>query len=115
MKVAISPHVGGFSISDALFGELGIPTKLYGILLLSDIMELGFNGPRWLEKFRSSELLINAIEKIGPEKATYREDKPIVIIEIPDGVDFRIWEAEDGSESIHEVHRVWTEDGERLV
>lgn len=34
-------------------------------------------------------------------------DTAVKVVEVPDGVDWYLFEDEDGSESIHETHRTW--------
>ena len=51
------------------------------------------------DSIRTNPILIQAIEEVG--------HKSIEIIEIPDDVEWYIWESENGYESIHERHRIW--------
>lgn len=54
---------------------------------------------------RTSEHLILAVETLGSKaNGKYASLK---VLEIPDDVDWYIFEDEDGSESIHERHRTW--------
>lgn len=110
MKVAIYPYVGGFGLSDAAFKALKIdPDRRYGIIRPRDF------GYTYMEELRSDRRLISMIEKLGGDKASINPRHPIEIVEIPDDVEWRIWENEDGSETIHEVHRIWDHEGERRV
>lgn len=62
---------------------------------------------------RTDPDLIAIVEELG-EAATVPGWSGLVVVAIPDGVDWYIEEEEEcgdgtGMESIHEVHRVWTE------
>lgn len=59
----------------------------------------------WLRQSRTHPLLIQVIEELGA-KAHDRLSK-LVIVEIPDGVDYEIDEY-DGIEHIAETHRTWS-------
>ena len=101
MKIAINKCFGGFSVSKAVFDELGVEWDEYGYL---DNESFGIESGDY-RAWRSNERLISAIEKIG-EKASSGSLANIVIAEIPDGIE---WEMTvyDGQESIHEQHRSW--------
>jgi len=102
MKVVINDDWGGFRVSKAVFKELGLIWDGYGYLKNKDFNIKSDNSL----KYRSHESLIKAIEKIGLEKSTGKFAS-LKIIEIPDYVNYII-NNNDGIESIHEVHRIWS-------
>ena len=93
MKIVINDTYGGFSVSKAVYEELGKEWDGYGFL--SDDV-----------KTRSDPKLIAAIEKLGI-KASNHKHSSLKIIEIPDDVEVYI-DDYDGEEIIHEVHRSWS-------
>jgi len=101
MKVAINRCWGGFSVSKAVFKELGIEWDGYGFL---ENEEFGIESDEYLE-FRAHPRLIEAIEKIGCKKASGNMAN-IVIVSIPDDIKWHI-DDYDGQESVHEDHRSW--------
>lgn len=107
MKLVINKCYGGFGVSRAVYGELGIVPDDVGILpdhqyLIGEFKDYAHKDDI---DFRSDSDLIAAIERIGCEAAsgTLAELK---IIEIPDDVEVDIYE-HDGLETVHEVHRAW--------
>lgn len=54
---------------------------------------------------RTDPLLIQTIEELGEEESSASLSK-LVIIEIPDGIDYEI-DDYDGVETIHEIHQSW--------
>lgn len=101
MKIAVNKCFGGFSVSEAVYEELGIQWDGYGFL---DNDSFGIESDNYLE-WRSNPKLIEAIEKIG-EDAASGNLSDVRIIDIPDGVEFEIDEY-DGIETVHETHRSW--------
>jgi hypothetical protein len=53
---------------------------------------------------RDDPILVQIVKEMGEESFGMHAD--LVIVEIPDGVDWEIDEY-DGNESIHEKHRSW--------
>lgn len=96
MKVLICRGVGGFWPSKMLldrFGVLYLFNKTFGI-------ESG-NPDMW----RTAPELRARVAALG-DKA-FKNDAYPKVIEIPEGIGWYVHEAEDGSESIHEEHRIW--------
>lgn len=101
MKVAVNKCFGGFSVSKAVFKELGFEWDGYGYL---DNNSFGIESSNYFE-WRKHPSLIQAIKKIGEDKASGEMAK-VRVVDIPDGVE---WEIDDygGIETVHEVHRIW--------
>lgn len=55
---------------------------------------------------RTDPLLLEQLRANGP-CALSASDIPLRIVEIPEDVEWYVFEADDGTESIHEKHRVW--------
>jgi hypothetical protein len=101
MKIAINKCHGGFSLSEAVYAELGIKWDDYGYLSNED---LGITSDNYLA-YRQDPRLIAAIENVGKEYASGGLAK-VRIVEIPDDVNWEIKEY-NGIETIHEKHRSW--------
>ena len=101
MKIAINNCYGGFSVSEDVYSELGMVWDGYGYL---DNKAFGVESDNYLG-YRSHHKLISAIEKIG-DKAASGMFAEILIVDIPDGVEWEIYEY-DGIETVHEKHRSW--------
>lgn len=101
MKIAINKCYGGFSLSKAVYANLGIEWDRYGYLSNED---LGIESDNYMA-YRQDPRLIAAIEKVGEGKASGEMAK-VCVVEIPDGVEWEIYEY-DGIETIHEKHRSW--------
>lgn len=101
MKIVINRCSGGFSLTDAVYDELGITWDGYGFLR-NELLGIESENKY---AYRADKRLIEAIEKIGIEKASGAFSN-LKIIEIPDGV---AWEIDEygGMESVHEKHKVW--------
>jgi hypothetical protein len=114
IKVVINSKSGGFAISKEAaefmakegckIAKLELETKDYiwsgfGMVYDSknDIYYDGYD--------RTSQHLIKAVETLG-DKANDSLSS-LQIVEVPDNVEFYIFEYDDGSESIHEKHRTW--------
>lgn len=122
MEIAVNKCYGGFDLSDKAcerLVELGIPLLKYNksgnlpkkandspYIVKKDFLEnLGkyytsFTEYRW----RTHPLLIQVIKELKKE-ANGRFGN-IVIIEIPDNIDWEI-DDYDGIETIHEAHQSW--------
>lgn len=100
-KIAVNDCYGGFSVSEAVYNELGIPWDDYGYLSNED---LGIESNNYY-KWRTDPRLIAAIEKLGLEAASGGMAE-IRIAEVPDDVDWLI-EEYDGIEHVAERHRIW--------
>jgi hypothetical protein len=95
MKVAINDYWGGFGVSPEF------------IIAYNEKAGTNFN-PKYSHQFddkRSDPILIEVIEEIGTDVASYNYSK-IKIVEIPDDIDYEIHDY-DGMETIHEKHRSW--------
>lgn len=101
MKIAINVCHGGFSLSEAVYSELGIKWDQYGYLGNEG---LGIESDNYMAH-RADPRLIAAIEKVGEDSASGSYAK-VHVVEIPDGIQWEICEY-DGFESIHEKHRSW--------
>ncbi len=95
-KIVINKCYGGFGLSDAARERLRE-------LLTREGLPLG-EGSFEDELSRDDPRLIRVVEEMG--KDSWGKRAQLVIIEIPDGVD---WEVEDydGKEWVAEKHRVW--------
>jgi len=121
MKIVVNRCYGGFSVSrdvvDILkekgykivvegetYPDGSIRTRGgdFGYYLDNEIFNIKSDNYR---AYRSNKDLIDAIEKIGIEKAGGSLAE-LEIVEIPDGIDWKI-EGYDGVETIHEKHRIW--------
>lgn len=102
MKIAVNRCFGGFSLTEAVFNELGIKWDSYGFLRNED---LGIKSDNW-DAYRADPRLIAAIERVG-EDASSGSCSMVRIVEIPDGIEWEIHEY-DGQESVHEKHRSWS-------
>lgn len=56
---------------------------------------------------RTCAWLIEQLESRGYEVMVGNAGRTLKVVEVPDDVQWYLFEAEDGSESIHEKHRVW--------
>jgi hypothetical protein len=101
MKIAVNRCYGGFSVSEQVFKELGLKWNGFGYLRNDDFGIESTNYFAW----RSHPKLIQAIEKIGVEKASGKLAE-IDIVDIPDDIKFEI-DDYDGVETVHEEHRSW--------
>jgi len=75
----------------------------YGTLLKDNLLyrlDLWYTS-NYGEAFRTDEKVHELFRKLG-EKGEYK------IVEVPDDVEWYLFEGEDGSESIHEKHRIWS-------
>lgn len=54
---------------------------------------------------RTDPILIQVVEELGVE--SNGKHAKLKVVEVPDDVKWELVESEHGSESIHEVHRVW--------
>lgn len=94
MKVLINRCFGGFGFSDYFVEEYHKRTGTYISNLYDDSLSV-----------RTSNDIIELVEKIGPEKSSGGLSK-LKIVEVPDDVEWEIHEY-DGMERIHEKHRAW--------
>lgn len=101
MKIAINRCFGGFSVSEKVYDELGLEYDGYGYLE-NDDFDLDTNN---YHAYRAQPELVAAIEKLG-SAASGGSFANIVIVEIPDDVEWTI-EEYDGNEHVAEKHRTW--------
>ena len=101
MKIVINKCYGGFSVSEAVYNELGIKWDGYGYL---DNEKFGIKDNNYMA-YRTNDKLIAAVEKIGEEKASGNFAE-LRVVEIPDDIEWEIDE-HNGVESVHEQHRSW--------
>lgn len=88
MKIVVNKCFGGFGLSKEAIERLS---------------ELGADGID-VEANRHNPILVQVVEELG--KAASDVFAELVIVEIPDGVDWWIVEY-DGAEDVAEVHRKW--------
>jgi hypothetical protein len=99
VKVLINDDWGGFSVSEAVYKELGYKWDTFGYLY----------GTPLANKYDDSDLLradadlIEAVERVGLEKASGPLAN-LAIVDIPDGMDWYIHNC-DGRETVREKHR----------
>lgn len=93
-KVAINRCFGGFALSERACAFLGIPERDAYKYMFSD------------EAARTEQDLIRCIETLGSEVNSDDASSDIVIVEVPDDVEWYI-EEHDGCEHIAECHRTW--------
>jgi hypothetical protein len=101
MKIVVNRCFGGFSVSEAVYKEIGVEWDGFGYLENED---LGITSDHYMD-YRAAKALIDAIEKIGEGEAGGSMSE-LRVKEIPDNVDWEISNY-DGMESIEEVHRSW--------
>ena len=94
MKILINTTFGGY------FGGFALSPEVES-RLPADMPE-----PEDSIAYRSHPALIAAVEEIGLERAAARFAE-LKIVEVPDGIDCYIHDY-DGSETVHETHRVWS-------
>ena len=106
-RIVINSKVGSFDVSKKAFylllerGSEGAKKEQINIGNLSD--DWKYYSCYFLK--RDDPLLIEVITELGEEASTrYSQHK---IIEIPDNVEWYIYQGEDGREAIHEQHRTW--------
>lgn len=130
MKILIAPCVCGFSLNAETCRELyrqrpdffRESTPLENLAFLdnwSSERAEEFLGSCFVEndvvffldernpELRTFPWLIEQYGRIGPAALAGRYSKTLKVVEVPDDVAWHIWQAEDGSESVHEAHRVW--------
>ncbi|MFA5048596.1 MAG: hypothetical protein WC516_06250 [Patescibacteria group bacterium] len=102
MEIVINACYGGFSVSKAVYDELGLKWDGYGYI---DGETLGLKD-KFGDSYRTNKQLINAIKKVGLKKASGKFAS-LKIIEIPNNIEWEIDEY-DGIETVHEKHDVWS-------
>jgi len=115
-KIAISRHIGGFSLSEKAYKKLlelknpaAIEYKKY-----LDELDRHYNDCL-LHIDRDDPQLIQIIEELGTRKASSEDREPLSIIEIPDDVKWYIHKRDDGAEYISECHRFWYENEGKTI
>ena len=101
MKVVINRCWGGFSVSEAVYEELGIKWDKYGYLVNKDF---GIEGDDY-DAFRADPSLVKAVEKVGLENSSGSMAN-LAIVDITEGIDWYIHNY-DGQETVHEGHDSW--------
>lgn len=99
-SVVINERYGGFGVSEAAFDRL---------------KELGFEGNKPYDANdlrRDDERLVRVVEELGSDASG--RYATLVVVQVPDDAKWYIHEY-DGYESVHEVHRSWTSDGEETL
>lgn len=105
MKIVINKCYGGFSVSEAVYDELGLEWDGFGYLTdLEDALRADADDPFHV-LLRSNPELVAAVEKLGPKRASGSMAQ-LAVVDIPDDVEFTI-EEYDGIEWIAEAHRTW--------
>ena len=101
MKIAINKCYSGFSVSKAVYQELGIRYTNYGCL---DNKDFGITNDNYFA-WRSNPRLIAAIEKLGEKESSGNLAK-IKVVDVPDDIEWSI-DDYDGFETVEEKHRSW--------
>lgn len=99
-SVVISERHGGFGVSAAAFERL---------------KQLGFDGSKPYDAnglSRDDAKLVQVVQELGADASGRYAN--LVVVEVPDDVKWYIHEY-DGYESVNEVHRSWTSDGEETL
>ncbi len=111
MKIVINKCYGGFSISKeaglymASRGSAQAQSELYSSLGYN-WFGYGYSTDKFpIQYSRTDPLLVEAVEKLGSDKASGSSAK-LKVVEIPDDVDWEIDEY-DGMEKVIEVRREW--------
>jgi hypothetical protein len=99
VKIVINKCYGGFGLSNDVIRELELNDEW------PDNSSFDIESDNY-EAWRADPRLISAIEKIGVIGSSGWYTK-LKIVEIPDGVDWRISEY-DGMEHVYETHRTWS-------
>ena len=89
MKVVINECLGGYSLSEEAYKELGIEWDGYGYAFDDD---------------RTNPKLVEVVERLGT-KANGRVAE-LEVVKIPDDIEWYI-RVDNGMECIHEAHRTW--------
>ena len=99
MKVVINKCYGGFSVSEAVYNELGVEWDGYGYLA-GDWKDYDCGS----DILRVDPELVAAVEKLGSAaNGSYAE---LEIVDVPDDASWHI-EEYDGIERIAEDHKTW--------
>ena len=129
-KIVISIEVGGFiperSLLNALFAahpevftpelwkpeEFGLTSDVddaeLDLKLMTAVVADGNVRVLWPdERVRTLPWLVAEVSRRQGLNCTWRGGRA-TIVEVPAGVEWYVYENEDGSESIHEGHRVWS-------
>ena len=101
MKIVLNKCYGGFSLTKAVFAELGLDYDDFGYL---DNDDFNIVSDNYLA-YRAEPKLIAAIEKIGLKDST-GVLASLEIVNIPDDIDWFIDEY-NGIETVHEEHQSW--------
>lgn len=119
MKILVNRDFGGFCLSvkaQERLIELGIQffTSWDEVPRHADYPWIVDNGKGSIDRYsnnfdehkhRNHPLLIQVVEEIG-EEATADRFAVLEIVEIPDGIEWEIYDY-DGCETVHEAHREW--------
>lgn len=108
-KILINTSIGGFSISKKAvlwLREKGCEEAFQTILDDEDVNNIEhYRYMSYRNRLeRNDPLLLECFNALGSD---FSEDAEIKIVEIPDGVDWEIGEAEEGTEWVAEKHRKW--------
>ena len=101
-KIVINRCYGGFSVSKAVYQELGLKWDGYGYLD-NDLM--GYQDPRDFYDYREDPKLVAIVEKLDP--AASGDLANLGVVTVPDDMDWTI-DDYDGIETVYERHRVWS-------
>jgi len=129
MKVIIAPGVCGFSLSRTSLEELFVRRpELFGEPFPADELRLeGQSDADMLDwhanavlrdgklhflkykdsRVRTDTVLVALLDAHGDAEVRSADCGPLKLVDIPDDVNWYIHSDEDGSESVHETHRVW--------
>lgn len=115
-RIAINIGIGGFYLTRAgadRLVALGHPKAVEWARI--DREYASARRPREHETFpwpiaRDDALLIQVIDQMGAEAA----GREVIVVEVPDGVEWGIADSDPGYEWVYEAHRTWSVGGERV-
>jgi len=110
MRVLINTSIGGFGVTKEAFDrliELGNPAAIEEMAVINDIMSDGspFDYYSLCYIKRNDSDLMRVVDELGIDNISRRCE--LKIVEVPDDIDWYIFENECGQESVHEEHRIW--------
>lgn len=129
-KVLIGPGIGGFSLHRDVVGQLfalqpelfhepfdiaefcgaqekRLPAEIETDMPHSHVSDSKIYFLMEVPELQSNPWLIAKFEKDGCASLTARGGSNLKIVEVPSGVSWYLRVEDDGSESVHEEHRIW--------
>jgi len=108
-KIVINTTVGGFSLSKVAFERLvqmQNPGALEDAWMVEDTEDEDWEHYPCFSISRDDPQLIEVVEELGT-LANPKNGSQLKVVEIPDNVKWYVHSYEDGTEAVHEEHRVW--------